>query len=312
MRRMLGSGLKFSLSIFALTVAAGATLTACPSVPPPKFPAQSGQAALERLVATQACGLGVQGTAKIDHFGKQGRFRGKLLFFAVAPENLEMEAQSPFGVNLATLASNGNRFSFLDLREKAFLVGPASACNIARLTSVPIPGHALVNLLRGLPPVLRHEHTTFDWDTAGYYTVRIQSTREASEELRIAPHPEDLAKPWAEQRMRLLNVRVTQYGGLLYEAELSEHAPGKMATARPTDPETGEPGIKPSGPVCHAEIPKVLRLKVPASDVDVVFRYEDAEWNPPLPAGVFELARPPAMREIEVDCPGEAAQARDK
>jgi hypothetical protein len=280
------------------------SLTGCPGMPPPVSQPPNALSVVERLQATQACGLGVQGTAKIDHFGKAGRFRGKLLFFAVGPANLEMEAQSPFGVNLATLTSNGSRFAFLDLREKAFLVGPAMPCNIARLTSVPIPGHALVSLLRGVPPVLRKtsDPTSIVWNDDGYYVVKMPSTREAVEELHIAPHPADLAKPWTEQRMRLLQVAVTQYGSLLYTADLSEHAPGKMASARPTDPETGEPGLPPSGPECHADLPRVLRMKVPQSDVDVIFRYEEAEWNPPLPPGVFDLQRPQGMQQYEVDC----------
>lgn len=99
--------------------------------------------------ATFACGNAVQATAKIDHFGQQGRIRAELLLFAARAERIRMDVVSPFGVALATLTSDDARFSLADMRGRRFFVGPASACNIARLTTVPLPGHALVDLLRG-------------------------------------------------------------------------------------------------------------------------------------------------------------------
>jgi hypothetical protein len=281
-----------------------ALLLACPSALPPASQVPTGQLAIERLQNTQACGTGVHGVAKIDHFGKEGRFRGKLLFFASRPANLEMDAVSPFGLTLATLTSNGKRFALLDLREKQFLVGPAAPCNIARLTSVPIPGHALVDLLRGSAPILKHSSASIAWKS-GAYEIIVKSSRDAVQTLRMVPHPDDYAKPWNAQRMRLLSVRVDQYGGTLYQAELEGHAPGIMSKPR-EDVETGEPALPVSGPECHADIPRTLRLSVPgATDTDVIFRYDEAEWNPPLPEGVFEPVKPQGMPELIVDCPRE-------
>ena len=131
-------------------------LTGCPSMKPPPSQMPSAQAAIDRLRATGACGTGLQAAAKIDHFGEKGRVRGDLLMFASIPARIRMDIVSPFGVTVATLASDGREFSLADLREKRFFIGPASACNIARLTTVPIPGSVLVELLRGQPPVLIH------------------------------------------------------------------------------------------------------------------------------------------------------------
>lgn len=279
-------------------------LLGCPVRPPAsQFP--NGTAAIAQLQATQACGTGLHGVAKVDHFGKEGRFRGKLMFFATKPANLEMDAVSPFGLTLATLTSDGSRFALLDLRDKRFLVGPAAPCNIARLTSAPIPGHALVDLLRGAAPLLKLPHTLGTepkvvWED-GAYLVTVPSTREATQYLRIAVHPDDYAKPWQQQRMRLLEVRVEQYGGTLYQAELEGHAPAAMSVPR-EDPETGEPPIPVSGPECHAEVPRTLRMIVPAASTDVIFRYDEVEWNPPIPAGVFQQNRPQGMPQVTVDC----------
>lgn len=278
-------------------------LTGCPSVAPPTFQIPNADAALARLHETQSCGRGVQATAKIDHFGKKGRVRGELLLFATSPANLRMDAVSPFGVTIATLTTDGNKFALADLREKNFFVGPASACNIARLTTVPIPGHALVNLLRGDAPVLKHAAgaAAISWDPHGYYTVKVPSSLGAEEELHLAPHPQDFQSKWEAQRLRLLRVVVKQQGVVLYDAELEGHSPGKMATPR-VDEDGVEPPIPVSGPMCQAELPRIIHLDVPGSDEDVLFRYDSVTWNPPLPMGVFTQPRPAGMMELPVDC----------
>src|ERR1700704_5334076 len=120
---------------------AGARLAPPPSPPP------SADAALARMHATFACGNAIQASAKIDHFGEHGRVRGDLLLFAARPAGIRMDVVSPFGAALATLTTDGVRFALADLREKRFYWGPASACNIARLTTVSVPGHVLVDLL---------------------------------------------------------------------------------------------------------------------------------------------------------------------
>jgi hypothetical protein len=268
----------------------------------PASAAPSGAAAIARLRETGACGMALQASAKIDHFGKEGRVRGDLLMFAAVPASLRMDVVSPFGVTLATLTSDGARFALSDLRDKRFFVGPARACNIARLTTVPIPGHALVDLLRGQAPVLkRASEPTIAWSGGGYYVVRVESSHEAREELHIAPHPDDLTKPWNEQRMRLLDVKVEQYGGVVYHAELADHRPTTTAPPR-VDPDGVDPPLPPSGPACNAEIPRRIHVEVPGENADVVFRYDDVRWNPPIPAGSFTLPPPEGMPATEVTC----------
>jgi hypothetical protein len=254
--------------------------------------------------ATFACGRGIQATAKIDHFGEHGRVRGDLMLFAARPALIRMDVVSPFGVALATLTSDGTRFALADLREKHFYVGPASDCNIARLTAVPVPGHVLVDLLRGEAPVLRHEprSTTIAWSAHGYWVLVIASTREATEEIHLAPRPEDWNKPWDHQRVRVLDVRVEQQRYVLYHAELSDHAGAPTAGPR-VDPDGLAPPIAPSGPPCDAEIPRKIHVEVPDRDsTDVRFQYQQLSWNPPLPEGTFDQPVPPGMRSEEVTC----------
>jgi hypothetical protein len=216
---------------------------------------------------------------------------------------LRIDVFSPFGVNLATLTSNGDRFSLADLREKNFYFGPATACNIARLTSLHVPGHVLVYLLHGEAPVLRHApaETTMVWDDHGYWVLTIMGNNESHEEIHLAPRPDDVGKPWAQQRMRVLDVRVVQQGYVLYHAELGDHAPAPTAGPR-IDPDRIDPPIPPSGPTCDAEMPRKIHIEIPSPEADVRFTYGDLKWNPPLPPGVFEQAPPPGMKSTPVDC----------
>jgi len=253
--------------------------------------------------ATYACGNAVVANAKIDHFGEHGRVRGDLMLFAARPARIRMDVVSPFGVALATLTSDGTRFALMDLRERALYTGPASACNIARLTTVPVPGHVLVDLLRGEAPVLVHtpQSATMAWDAHGYWVLRLASTREAREEIHLAPRPEDWTRPWEQQRMRVLDVRIEQQGYVLYHAELSDHSPAPTAGPR-EDPDNLEPPVPPSGPVCDAEIPRKIHVEVPYPEADVRFVYQQVTWNPPLPQGTFDQPIPPGVRIEHVTC----------
>jgi hypothetical protein len=292
-----------ALAVQALLSFLGAGLVGCVHVAPPASAPPSGDAALARMHATLTCANGVQGAAKVDHFGEHGRVRGEAMFFAARPARLRLDLLSPFGVALATLTSDGTHFALADLHDKRFYAGPASACAIARLTTVSIPPHALVALLRGEAPVLVHTAgaPTVTWSTDGYWVVTIDGAHAVREEIHLAPRPEDWALPWDRQRVRVLDVRVVQQGYVLYHAELSDHATAPTAGPR-EDPDNLEPPIPPSGPSCDAEVPRKIHVEVPSPEADMRFVYERVTWNPPLPAGTFEQVPIAGMSLIPVDC----------
>ena len=295
-----------SLAPFAWSFAGSFAVASAGCLPPVAAPPSSppsADAALARMHASFACGNAVQGSGKLDHYGQGGRVRGEVLLFAARPASVRLDIVSPFGVTVATLTSDGEQFSLADLRDKRFYVGPASACNIARLTQVPVPAHVLVDLLRGEAPVLKHDpqQATMAWDTHGFWALSIPSTRGAHEEIHLAPRPEDWSLPWDRQRMRVLDVRVVQQGYELYHAELEDHAGAPTAGPR-LDPDNLEPPTPPSGPTCDAEIPRKVRVVVTDPDADVRVLYEQIVWNPPLPQGTFVQPPPPGMRPESVSC----------
>jgi hypothetical protein len=288
------------LAAFALLALAG-----CPSAAPPPSRFPSAADALARMKATYACDRGVKGDAKVDSFSDRGRIRGKVLLFASRPSRLRFDLLSPppFNSIIATLTTDDGRFALLDQRERKFYEGPASACNIARLTEVPLEAHALVSLLGGQAPLLVHKDSdlAIEWSSKGYYVVKIPSTRGALEEVHLAPTPADFQKPWSAQRLRVLDVRVAQQGIELYHASLDAHE--WMSTAAPqVDPDGIDPPIPPSGPACTVEIPRKIHIEVEESGGDVLFRYEDVKMNPPLPTGVFSPPSAQGVERVHVEC----------
>jgi hypothetical protein len=280
----------------------------CGSVAPPPSRIPSADAALGRMRATLECANAVRAKgAKLTYFGDRGRVHVDVSLDAARPAKLRMDAFAPPPASgpLETLTSDGTRFMLRDVREQKMYVGAATACNIARLTTVPIPGFVLVDLLRGQAPVLKHDPAaaTIEWSgkKPGYYVVTIPSTRGASEEIHLTPNPDDWNKPWAEQRMRVIDVLVQQQGFVLYHADLDEHAPAAMA--QPILPEIpGDPTIPVSGPTCAAEVPKAIHVEVPNKNEDLQFRYEYVEWNPPLPDGQFTQPPERGFKVVGVQC----------
>ncbi|MCL2776407.1 MAG: hypothetical protein FWD73_00275 [Polyangiaceae bacterium] len=273
------------LAVLALFGSAGCAAAAAPASQVPH-----ARAAIDRVHATQDCGLGIHAQAKIDRFARGGRIRTDLLLFALWPERLRMDILGPMNSGtVATLTTDEGKFSLLDLREKRFYVGSTSACNIARLTHVPVPGHVLVSLLRGDVPVLKHDEgaSSVVWSTRGYYVIKIAGANDTEEEIHIAPFANDFGKPWQQQRMRVIEVEVLQQGVVLYRAELSDEKQAEMSKPR-IDPDGIDPPEMPSGPFCAASLPRKIHVEVPSRDEDVLFRYDDqVTWNPPIPQGLF-------------------------
>ena len=277
------------VAAFALVVL-GAAAGCQRAAPPSRFP--DAASILARLHEEQSCSRGLSGEGKIDYFGKEGRIRGSLLFMVASPDRVRLDVVSPFGATLSTLTSNGEVFSLYDLRQKVFLHGPASACNLAQFTHVPMPPHALVSLLRGEAPVLVHEPgaATLQWES-GRYVVRISSSHSATQEIAISPSDADYDKPYAQQHLELSSVEVRQQNYVLYRAELEQHDPAATAPPR-SDPDGIDADVPPSGPACSARVPRRLHLEVPAEEQDLVLTVSEIAHNPPLKAGAFEQ-RPP-------------------
>ncbi|MBM4375626.1 MAG: hypothetical protein FJ095_11120 [Deltaproteobacteria bacterium] len=276
-------------------------LSGCSKSPPPsRFP--SADDALARMKATFGCANGVQAHGKLDHFGERGRIRGEVIAIAVNPARVRVEITSPFGATPYTLTSDGISFALNDLPNKQFLVGPASACNLARLVQVPVPGHALVYLLRGEAPLLVHERATasLGWED-GRYRVDIPSAHGAAQTVLLEVYDEDFSLDWSKQRVRVTGVTTMHGGSVVYQAKLGRFTRVSTAPAR-VDEDGVEPPIPPSGGPCELDVPRSIRLEVPMTGDDVLFQYDRVALNPPLPVGTFTQPEPAGSLRVPVEC----------
>jgi hypothetical protein len=270
------------------------------AAPASRFP--SAQDAITRMRASHACSRGLTGEGSFDYLGDEGRLRARSLYVVARPARLRFDVMSPVGGVLSTLTSDGQRFAFSELRERQFVEGPADECNLERALRVPLPPAALGELLTGQAPILVHrpEQATLTWDS-GSYRLQIQSEVQASEEVRLVPRDEDWQRPWQEQQLRVLEVRVSQQGLVLYDASLEEHRPAKLAAAR-VDPDGIEPDVPPSGPACSAEVPRRIRFQVPGSGRDIVFSQKEVAHNPPLLPELFTQTPAPGLHVRHASC----------
>jgi hypothetical protein len=284
------------------SLAAGSVLSGCFSTAPPASQFPSARAALTQLQAEHACSRALRGEAKLDTYHAQGRLRVGALFLVQHPESVRLDLLSPLGGTLATLTSDGERFALLDQKERAFHVGRANQCNVERYLGVPVPAAVLAQLLSGEAPILVHDpgQAQIRWED-GSYVIEIKGRNSTFERIELAPLPQDFAKPYSQQRLRVLSVRLEQQGILLYQAELKDHAAAKMAGPR-VDALGIEPDVPPSGPECRAEVPGKIRFSVPLSDQDVVFEPHSVEHNPPLLDQSFTQSPPEGVRVKPSPC----------
>jgi hypothetical protein len=270
------------------------------AAPPSRFP--SARQAIDAMRASRACSRGLTGEGTFDYFGDEGRLRAKSLYVVARPASLRFDVVSPLGGVLSTLTSDGQNFAFSDLRERQFLTGPADECNLEQALKVPVPPEALGELLTGQAPILVHrpEQARLQWES-GAYVLRIDSEHAAAEEVHLVPRDEDWERPWQQQRLRVLEVRVSQRGLVLYEARLDEHRAASTAAPR-VDPDGIDPEVPPSGPSCDAEVPRKVRFIVPGAGRDIVFLQREVHHNPPLLPGLFQQLPAAGMRVRRSSC----------
>lgn len=276
----------------------GAVLSGCCAVggcpPPSQYP--NARAAIDAVRGRHACSRGLRGEAKLDYLDPEHRVRVDAFYLTGQPRELRFDLVSPFGTPLSTLTVNETVFTLLDREARAFYKGAPSACNVEQFLRVPVPPEVLVQLLAGEPPVLVHaaEAAQISWHGEGY-VVEITSLHDAKQRLVFEPEPKDWDKPYAEQRIRLTEVEVSQQGVLLYRATLRDYF--AVHTAKPmVDPDGLEADIPPSGPPCDAEVPRRIRFEIPIAERDVLFEQKNAEHNPPRLPNAFTQERAPGTR----------------
>ncbi len=283
-------------------------LFGCHSPPKAQFP--TVDSALSRLEEQTSCSRAIQGDANLVVTAPLYERTGQLLYKAEAPDRIRFDLYSSFGVTLSTLSSDGRHFALYNLDQKSFHYGPAKTCNIERFTRVSVPPFALVELLRGRPPVLSHQPQNASIEfksrlfSRGRYVIEVQGTHQSEQRLELEVPPEDWDKPLAQQRLRLSRVRVDQAGELLYEVELEGHqravrAPNVLSVE---EVEMGIPPAPSSGPECSAEVPRTVAFSVPGTGAKLTIVNNEVFHNPAQVPGAFVQEVPQGVNSVFSDC----------
>ena len=139
----------------AIVVAALVPLVAgCPKPAVRPYPPPSADELMAALRGRAEHLKTLRATAKIDYMANGGdRAKVKVNMLLARGGKLRFEADSPLGGALATLTSDGQQFSLLDVRANRFLQGPAKACNVARLLRIVMPPDDIATILMGGAPL---------------------------------------------------------------------------------------------------------------------------------------------------------------
>ncbi|MCB9507880.1 MAG: hypothetical protein H6698_06120 [Myxococcales bacterium] len=249
---------------FALTAACGGRRT-----PPPDDalddPVAVFEAMLDRLELVQSARI----LATLEYYGPDGRVRGTEAVLARAPASLRMEAISPFDTTLYAFMVHDGALAYLDLRENLFVSGSATPENISRFVPFALSAEDLVRVLLGGPPLdaADPDPDTYSvrWDDrAGAYALTMPAVAGGTLTLQVAHGT------WTVVGARLEDAA----GDVVFD--LRE---GNFATVAAGDAET--------------TMPRVLRLRMPASDIDISLELDRIELNAELDSALFVLDPPP-------------------
>ena len=225
-----------------------AACTGCP-VSPPLSHLPDGQAAIDRLRASSACAQAVRVDDSSASVPKVPIVKLGAMAIAQRTNRFRFDF-SAFGQPAATLTCDGSTLTFVDLRNSQMQQLPATSAALASAVGIGVTPNVIVSLMLGRPPVLVHTQApSVKWES-GHYVVDVDGANAWHERIELVPRETDWSKPWQEQRMRLLRVRVSKDGLDLYDARLGDH---KVIIPAPS-------AAQPTS-LCNPELDAVLGTK---------------------------------------------------
>jgi len=268
------------------------------------------QQLLDHIYERTSCSRAVQGEGRLEVAGPFVGYRGKLMFKAEVPAQLRFDLYSDLGVTLATLVTHDQSLRFFDLSQNTLVSGEANACNMAQFTQVQVPPLALVELLRGRPPVLRHapDAAQLAWKNelfgTGHYEITVAGESASREKIWVSVPERDWALPLTDQRTFVTRVQVWQGGATLYAVELADYQIAHRSSLEPTqdEREMGITELQATGPVCDGALPRRLAFDVGHAGHELRIEAHDVVHNPPLVEGAYDLEPPRGVRAVSGAC----------
>jgi hypothetical protein len=275
----------FSAALLALTFLAG-----CPRharVERPYAPPTAAEL-LEAVQAQQAAVRTMNARARATSWLGGDRIRATVLMLVDRGGRLRLEAEVSLQGTVAVLATDGTRFSFLDVQHGELRSGPACPANVASLIRIALGPPDVAAILLGdarlpQPVEVAALDPQVDWD--GDRGADVLSVRAGAGRLRYFLQRRD-----AHAALRL--VAVTASDG-------ADHPIWRAAFEDFTDVATGSASPK------QVPLPGTIRYAEAAGSFDdgVEIKFKERTLNEIPAADAFALQPTAGIKFIEVGCP---------
>lgn len=198
--------------------------------------------------------------ARITYFGKEGRAKGSASLLAAKPSSLRYDLHGPHGGTILAFAMDGERLTMMDFKENRFVEGPATP-------------ETIDNLIQFAPLHLSAAH----WVEMlfGQVTIDPQAQLSAEKDVWVARWSDDgIAREVSidPETSRVKRMRALQGSDVMSEVEVRDHDASGLPTS--------------------------LRIKVPASEVDMTIELREVAQPEELDRSAFVL-EPPAGISVE-------------
>jgi Outer membrane lipoprotein-sorting protein len=204
------------------------------------------------------------------------------LMLVERPGSVRFDAMTQFGP-AAVLTSNGEQFSYADLRSKRFLTGPTCPANIARMLNVPLTVQQTTLLLLGGTPVIAHDRATIRWHEDGFYRIELASKDDKQEvDLGIGEH--DAEAPPERQELMLLRSEIYDAKGKTrWRASYKDYKRVQFGSYR-------------------IAMPYEVRIEQPNAGNDTQIKFKQIALNVDIPDEAFVQTALPGMTEEVLSC----------
>jgi hypothetical protein len=244
------------------------------------------------LAERQKAVTSMNARARVTSWMGGDRVRATVLMLVDRPGRLRLEAEISLQGTVAMLATDGERFAFLDTVKNEMRRGPACPANVASLIRIPLAPADVAAILLGdarLPRPRPGAEAVVDWDPA----------REA----------DVLAVPRNDGWLRYLfqrgpgETRATRL--IAVEATGSDGRP-RWRVAFEDLAETTVASLTPGQPAARVPLPETIRFAEGTTSFEdgVEIKFKDRAPNDPFADASFVLAPPAGITPIEIGCTG--------
>lgn len=279
------------------------SLLLCAGCPPAAvsvrpYPAPTAPELLAQLQRSRAQIQTLRAYAKADYMDRGQRVKIDLALLAERPQKLRLAGENSLTGPLLTVATDGNEFHLLDVRENRFLRGQVNPCNMSRILGLTLHPSQLIEVLMGGTPLLPDaSESNVSWDPreGGRDVLTLRNARGISEVLRFSrlPSPSTGSGVAAIQSPGIWDLREAEgknaMGTIIWRLRHEDfswqriQAPGSADSAGPQVADATAGSVR---------VPSVTYLEDPPRKSDVRLRWREREWNIAIDAKLFQLDAP--------------------